>query len=372
LLISAALIVRGLQAAQKVRPGFSPENRVALGFDLPLQGYDEARGRGFYDQVLQRAAALPQVESVAVTDNLPLGLNYSSTTVYAEGTEFTSVSNLPMAVPISVGPGYFDTMGIPLRGRDFRMDENKVENRVAVVNETFARRFFPGQDPIGKRFNYGGPDKPFWEIIGVVPDGKYTSLGEDPKAAVYQPFFRSFEGGATVIAKVRGDARAGLNALKGVVQQLDPALPIYSQKTLTEHMGTSLFPARMAAIALGSFGVLALVLAAVGIYGVMSHVVAGRTREIGLRMALGAQLSDVQKLIVRQGMWLAAIGSLIGLALALTGARLLKSFLYGVSATDPITFTFIAFLLLTIAFLACWIPARRASRVSPMIALRAE
>ena len=372
LLISAALIVRGLQAAQKVRPGFTPENRVALSFDLPLQGYDEARGRGFYDQVLQRAAALPQIESVAVTDNLPLGLNYNSATIYVEGAEFTSMSNLPLGIPISVGPGYFETMGIPLRGRDFRMDENKVENRVAVVNETFARRFFPGQDPIGKRFNYGGPDKPFWEIVGVVPDGKYTSLGEDPKAAVYQPFFRDYEGGATVIAKVRGDARAGLNALKQVVQQLDPALPIYSQKTLTEHMGTSLFPARMAAIALGSFGVLALVLAAVGIYGVMSHVVAGRTREIGLRMALGAQLSDVQMLIVRQGMWLAAIGSLIGLALALTGARLLKSFLYGVSATDPITFTGIGLLLLTIALLACWIPARRASRVSPMIALRAE
>ena len=156
------------------------------------------------------------------------------------------------------------------------------------------------------------------------------------------------------------------------MQQLDPQLPIFSPKTLTEHMGLSLFPARVAAIALGSFGVLALILAAVGIYGVMSHVVAGRTREIGLRMALGAQFSDVQKLIVRQGMWLAAIGSIIGLAVALGGARLLKSFLYGVSATDPITFTFIAFLLLAIAFLACWIPARRASRVDPMIALRAE
>ena len=163
-----------------------------------------------------------------------------------------------------------------------------------------------------------------------------------------------------------------LNALRTAVQQLDPQLAIFSPKTLTEHMSLSLFPARVAAIALGSFGVLALILAAVGIYGVMSHVVAGRTREIGLRMALGAQLSEVQKLIVRQGMWLAVIGSIIGLAVALGGARLLKTFLYGVSATDPITFTFIAFLLLAIAFLACWIPARRASRVDPMIALRAE
>jgi predicted permease len=372
LLISAALIVRGLQAAQKVRPGFNPENRVALSFDLPMQGYDEARGRAFYDQVLQRVRVLPQVESVTLTDNLPLGLNYNSTSVYVEGTEFTSASNLPLAVPISVAPGYFDTMGIPLRGRDFRMDEKKVENRVAIVNETFARRFYAGQDPIGKRFNFRGPENPWWEIIGVVPDGKYTSLGEDPKPALYQPFFRDYEGGVTVIARVRGDAHAALKALKTAVQELDATLPIYSEKTLTEHMGTSLFPARMAAIALGSFGVLALVLAAVGIYGVMSHVVAGRTREIGLRMALGAQFSDVQKLIVSQGMWLAAIGSLIGLALALTGARLLKSFLYGVSATDPITFTGIAVMLLTIALLACWIPARRASRVDPMIALRAE
>ncbi len=372
LLISAGLIVRGLQAAQKVRPGFSPENRVALSFDLPLQGYDEARGRAFYKQVLERAAALPQIASVAVTDNLPLGLNYNSATVYAEGAEFTSESNLPLAIPISVGPGYFETMGIPLRGRDFRMDENKIENRVAVVNETFARRFYPGRDAIGKRFNFGGPGKPWWEIVGVVPDGKYTSLGEDPKPALYRPFFRDYQGGATIVARVRGDAHSGLNSLKAVVQQLDPALPIYNTKTLTEHMGVSLFPARMAAIALGSFGVLALVLAAVGIYGVMSHVVAGRTREIGLRMALGAQLSDVQKLIVRQGMWLAAIGSLIGLAVAFGGARLLKGFLYGVSASDPITFTFIALTLLTIAFLACWIPARRASRVDPMIALRAE
>jgi predicted permease len=372
LLISAALIVRGLQAAQKVRPGFNPENRVALAFDLPLQGYDEGRGRAFYNQVLQRAAALPQVESVTFVDNLPLGLNYNSATVYVEGAEFTSVSNLPQAVPFSAAPGYFETMGIPLRGRDFRMDENKLENRVAVVNETFARRFYGGQDPIGKRFNFRGPESPFWEIIGVVPDGKYTSLGEDPKPAVYQPFFRGYEGGATLVARVRGDAHAALKALKAAVQELDPTLPIYSQKTLTQHMGTSLFPARMAAIVLGSFGLLALVLAAVGIYGVMSHVVAGRTREIGLRMALGAQLSDVQKLIVRQGMWLAAIGSLIGLALALGGAQLLKSFLYGVSATDPITFTGIGLTLLTIAFLACWIPARRASRVDPMIALRAE
>jgi predicted permease len=322
--------------------------------------------------VLERARSLPQIENAAMTDNLPLGLNYNSSRVYIEGTEFTSLSNLPGVVPYGASPGYFDVMGIPLRGRDFRPDEDKRESRVAVVNETFARRFYPGQDAIGKRFNFSGPNDPLWEIIGVVPDGKYNSLGEDPKPVVYRPLFRSYGGYVTLVARTRGDAQSALNGLRNVVQQLDPALPVFSPKTLTQHMGTSLFPARMAAIALGSFGVLALVLAAVGIYGVMSHVVAGRTREIGLRMALGAQLSDVRSLIVRQGMWLAAIGALIGLALALGGAQLLKSFLYGVSATDPITFAAIAVMLLTIAFLACWIPARRASRVDPMIALRAE
>jgi len=263
-------------------------------------------------------------------------------------------------------------MGIPLRGRDFRDDENKKESRVAIVNETFAKKFFNGQDPIGRRFNWHGPKDPFFEVVGVVPDGKYNSLGEDPKPAVYTPLYQDYSGTVTLVARTRGDPRQVLAALRAEVQKLDPSISLYATKTLKEHMGTSLFPARMAAIALGSFGVLALILAAVGIYGVMSHVVAGRTREIGLRMALGAQLSDVQKLILKQGMFLAAIGSVCGLVIALGGARMMKSLLYGVSTSDPITFTCVALLLFGIAFLACWIPARRASRVEPMIALRAE
>ncbi len=372
LLISAGLIVRSLQAAQKMRPGFNPENAVAISFDVSLQGYNEQRGRAFQRQVLERAQSLPQVESAALTDYLPLGLNYNSSTIYVEGTQFTGPSNLPIAVPIDSGPGYFDVMGIPLRGRDFRDDENKKESRFAIVNETFVKRLLNGQDPIGRRFNWHGPTDPFFEIVGVVPDGKYNSLGEDPKPAVYTPLYRDYSGQVTLVARTHSDPRQVLSALRGEVQKLDPSVSVYAAKTLKEHLGTSLFPARMAAIALGSFGVLALILAAVGIYGVMSHVVAGRTREIGLRMALGAQLSDVQKLILKQGMFLAAIGSAFGLVIALGGARMMKSLLYGVSTSDPITFTGVALLLVGIAFLACWIPARRASRVEPMIALRAE
>src|SRR3954466_11410959 len=320
LLISAGLIVRSLQAAQKMRPGFNPENAVAISFDVSLQGYDEERGRAFQKQVLERAHALPQIENAALTDYLPLGLNYNDSTIYIEGTEFKGSSNLPIAIPIESSPGYFDVMGIPLRGRDFRDDENKKESRVAIVNETFAKKFFNGQDPIGRRFNWHGPTDPFFEIVGVVPDGKYNSLGEDPKPAVYTPLYRDYSGTVTLVARTHGDPRQVLSALRGEVQKLDPSISVYAAKTLKEHMGTSLFPARMAAIALGSFGVLALILAAVGIYGVMSHVVAGRTREIGLRMALGAQLSDVQKLILKQGMLLAAIGSSGGLLIAFGGA----------------------------------------------------
>jgi putative ABC transport system permease protein len=355
-----------------MRPGFNPENAVAISFDVSLQGYNEQRGRAFQKQVLERAQALAQIGNATLTDYLPLGLNYNDSTIYIEGTAFKGASSLPIAIPIESSPGYFDVMGIPLRGRDFREDENKKESRVAIVNETFAKKFFNGQVPIGRRFNWHGPKDPFFEIVGVVPDGKYNSLGEDPKPAVYTPLYQDYSGAVTLVARTHGDPQQVLSALRAEVQKLDPSISVYAAKTLKEHMGTSLFPARMAALALGSFGVLALILAAVGIYGVMSHVVAGRTREIGLRMALGAQLSDVQQLILKQGMFLAAIGSVCGLVIALGGARMMKSLLYGVSTSDPITFTCVALLLFGIAFLACWIPARRASRVEPMIALRAE
>jgi macrolide transport system ATP-binding/permease protein len=372
LLISAGLIVRSLQAAQRMRPGFNPENAVALSFDVGLQGYDEAKGRAFQKQVLERVRALPGIESAALTDNIPLSLNYNNTTIYLEGQPAASSSDLPLAIPASVSPDYFRTMGIALRGRDFTEQEEKIENRVAIVNETFARKFFPGQEAIGKRFNFAGPDKPFWEIIGVCGDGKYNTLGEGQKLALFRPQLRDYNTTVSLVARTRGDTGTALAAMQREMRSLDPTLPLYGVKTLKEHMKIPLFPAKMAAGALGSFGVLALLLAAVGIYGVMSYVVAGRRREIGLRMALGARTGNVQRLILRQGMTLAIIGSAIGLAIALVATRLLKSLLYGVDAMDLTTFAGVTLLLALVALLACWIPAVRASRVDPMVALRAE
>ena len=371
LLVSSGLIVRSLQAAQRMRPGFNPQNAVAISFDLGLQGYDEARGRAFHQRALERVRALPGVRSVAFIDVLPLSLDYSSTSVYIEGQPATNRSNLRSAIPYSVSPKYFETMGIPLRGRDFLPTENKKDSRFAIVNETFARRFFPGKDAIDKRYNSTGPKDPFWQIVGVVPDGKYNTLGEEPKAVMFRPQ-RYFDSNSVLVARTEGDPHTVLAAIRRELQQLDPTLPLYDAKTLTEHMNIPLFPAKIAAGALGSFGVLALVLAAVGIYGVMSYMVAGRTREIGLRMALGAQSRSVGWLILRQGMMLASIGSAIGLVLAFGGTRLLQSILYGVSAVDPLTFVTVAFLLAAVALLACWLPAYRAARVDPMVALRSE
>ena len=372
LLVCAGLIVRSLQAAQKMRPGFDTQAAIAISFDVGLQGYEEAKGRAFHHQILERVRAVPGVRAAALTSNLPLALNYNSSSVYLEGQPAVGSGRLPTCIPMSVSPGFFETMGIALRGRDFAESEDKLEARVAVVNETFAKKFFPGIDPIGKRFNFSGPKDPLWQIIGVCSDGKYNTLAETPQPAVFRPQFRDYDTVVTLVARTKGDPRSVIAALHKEFQEMDPTLPLYDIKTLTEHMKIPLFPARMAANVLGSFGVLALVLAAIGIYGVMSYVVAGRTREIGLRMALGAQLRHVRQLILGQGMILASIGLAVGLAIVFILARFLTSMLYGVSPTDPITFIAITFLLAAVALVACYIPARRAARVDPMVALREE
>ena len=372
LLVCAGLVVRSLQVAQKTRPGFTPENAVTLSFDLGLQGYTEEKGRAFERDILRRAEVLPGIRSVALVGTVPLSLDYSFTTIYVEGQAATATSDLPVAVPNEISPNYFRTMEIPLRGRDFTDRDDKDESRVAIVNETFARRLFPGRDAIGGRFNFNGPDKPFWEIVGVAADGKYNSLGEAAQPAVYQPMFRDYHTSPALVARTTGDPKAAIAALRGELQTLDSTLPTYNARTLTDQLDVPLFPYRMAAVVLGSFGVLAVMLAAIGIYGVMSYVVAGRTREVGVRVALGAARADVLWLIMKQGMSLAVIGLAGGLLVGLVAARLIVKLLFGVNPTDPITFVGVTVLLGLVAGLACYIPARRATKVDPLVALRYE
>jgi predicted permease len=277
----------------------------------------------------------------------------------------------------SVALNYFSTMGIPLiAGRDFTEQDKKDAPPVAIINETFARRFWPGQDAVGKRLSTGGSEGPLIEVIGVAKDGKYFSLSEEPRAFVYRPLLQNYVGDAsndgTLIVRTAAGASAIIGAVRREVQQLDARLPVFDVKTLTEHMRLSLFPLRVGAASVGSFGLLALTLAAIGIYGVMAYAVSLRTREIGIRIALGARAGDVLKMIMQQGMGLAAIGLAIGFAAALALTRLMSSVLYGVSATDALTFVVVSLLLTMAVLAACYLPARRATKVDPMVALRHE
>jgi putative ABC transport system permease protein len=277
-----------------------------------------------------------------------------------------------------VGPGYFETMRIPIfRGRSFTGQDRQGAPGVVIVNEAFAQRYWSGQDPIGKRLSLGWAQEggqPIYplEVIGVAKDGKYVTLGEDPRPFVYYPHRQNYEAAMTVLVRTTGDPKTLVEAVRNEVRALDPHLPTFDVKTLTEHMGITLLPVRLAATLLGIFGFLALLLAAVGIYGVVSYSVSQRTHEIGIRMALGARAWDVLRLVIAQGLSLTLIGVAIGLAAAFGATRFLTFLLYGISPTDPLTFVGLSALLAAVALLACYIPARRAMKVDPMVALRYE
>jgi predicted permease len=372
LLICGGLMLRALQRAQTVKLGFDPQNAIEVSFDLRLQGYSEGGGREFQKRLLERVRALPGVREAGIADLVPVDLHFGRSPVFIEGQAPKRITTAPRAMTNRVSPGYLGAMSTRLtRGRDFVEQDNENATRVAIINETFARRFWPGEDPIGKRFSVGGSDAPKLQVIGVTEDGKYAGLNETPMPFVYRPLWQSYTGTTNLIVRSETESQRLIATVRGELRQLDPNLPV-SSKTMIEHMSLPLLPTRVAASALGSFGLLALALAGIGLYGVMSYSVTNRTREIGVRMALGARRRDVLNLIVSQGMKLTLIGVAIGLAASLALTRLMKSVLLGVSATDPLTFVVIALLLTGVALLACYVPARRAMRVDPMIALRRE
>jgi predicted permease len=378
LLICAGLFLRSLRNASSIDPGFDADNLLALSMDLQLQGYDETKGRNFTDQLLDRVRSLPGVVSASLTDELPLGLyGGARRSMTIEG--YTAQPGESSEINSSfVSPGYFETLRIPLlQGRTFQNQDNANAPGVALINEAFARRYWPGQQPLGKRIQMGAVrsgvnDAPYITVVGVVKDGKYATLGEEATPFIYLNLAQSYGPSPTLIARTRGNPLDSLPAVRGEAAALDKNLPLYDVKTMRQHLGLALAPARLAGSVLGVFGLVALTLAAAGIYGVMAYSVAQRTREIGIRMALGANARDVLRLVARQGMTLVLIGMAIGLTAALAMTQLLKSLLFGVSATDPLTFGAIALLLAAVALLACWIPARRATKVDPMVALRTE
>jgi predicted permease len=373
LLIGGGLMLRSLQKAQTVDLGFDPQNAIELSFDLRLQGYDDAQGREFQKRLLERVRALPGVQEAGTANLVPVDLHFGRVPVFIEGQLPERGANAPRAMSNRVSPGYFKAMSTRLlQGRDFTEMDNEAATRVVIVNETFARQFWQGENPIGKRFSIENPEAPKLQIIGVAQDGKYAGLNEEAKPFIYRPVWQSYSGSTSLIVRGETEPQRLIAAVRGQLQQLDANLPISSAKTLVERLALPLLPARLAAVALGSFGLLALALAAIGIYGVMSYAVTRRTREIGIRMALGAQRGDVLKLVMRQGTRWTLIGITLGLLASLALTRLMKNLLFGVSATDPLTFIFISVLLAGVTLLACYVPARRATKVDPMVALRYE
>ena len=374
LLIASSLCLRSLFNAQNVKLGFKIENRVTTEVNLKDYGYSAEQMKQFNDAFLERVAALPAIESVAIADYLPLDTRYLGITYNVEGREPPPQQEGHNLQTFDVGAGYFATMGtVLLRGREFASSDREGAALVAIINQTVADQFWPDQDPVGHRLFEGKPGEgDSYEIIGVVETGKYRTLGENHSPVVFRSRFQHPRSRSTFVAHVRGDPQAALGAIREVTRSLDPRLSLARLETLDRHLALALFPARTTGLLFSVLGAVALLLAVSGLFGVIAYSVSQRTREIGIRMALGAHRGKVVRMVLRQGMTLAGAGTLLGLAAALAATRLLRSLLLGVSPIDPVTFTLVPLLLLVVALLACLFPARRAAQTDPMEALRCE
>jgi predicted permease len=369
-LVGAGLFVRSLANAQRIDPGFRTSGIAVMSFNLESQGYDEPRGRAFDRQVIERVGGLPGVRHASLATVLPLGGGGLARTVFLDGQDTSNNRNGVLVLTSAVTPGYFQTLGVPLRrGRDVAGTDLAGAPRVAVVTEAMVKRFWPNRDPIGQRFRFFGQHDPL-EVVGVVADSKFGSLGEEPRPCAYLPLSQNYAGQVSLIAWTSGDADAALGSIRSTVQALDPNLPLTNVTTMAQVLDQSLWVPRMGAMLLGAFGLLALLLAALGLYGLMAYVVMQRTQEIGVRMALGASAANVRRLVVRQGLVLALTGIVIGALAGFGLARAASGLLYNVSALDVPTFTIIPVLLILVALVAAFLPARRATRIDPLEALR--
>jgi predicted permease len=370
-LIAAGLFLRSLRDAEGIDTGFETRGVLVLNFNLGREGYTPERGQVFYQQVVERAGGLPGVRRAAIAQNPPLagGLLRS---VLPEGTDTTTRDRILVQVN-SVSAGYLETLDIPLvLGRDFTDADATGAPLVVVVNETMAERFWPGQDPVGKRFKFFG-DEAFTTVVGVARNAKYNGVAEDPIPFIYQPLRQNYTPQGSLHVRSAADAASLAAAVRREIQQIDPTLSVFNIRTLEEQVSQSLAPLRINVIVLSAFGGLALLLAAIGLYGVASYSVAQRTREIGVRMALGARPFSVLTLVLGHGLLLVGLGVMAGLALALTlSAAVPQDLLPNVSVRDPWAFGGTSAVLAAVAVVASFIPARRATRIDPLVALRSE
>ena len=372
LLVAAGLLTRSILEARRVDVGFHPSGVAALGVELGLIGYDEARSKQLYDRAVERIAALPGVQSVGRGLRQPLAINYSRNSIFFPDRMKPGDDPISVAAT-SVDGKYFSTLGIPLlRGRNFTPADVPTAPRTAIVTEAFARTYWPGDDAIGKRFRTRNAEGTEYQIVGVVGDYKVESIGEKPTPYIHYSMHERPFTGEVLMARSSGDATALLTAMRREVLALEPQAVIIEGQTMNAQVEATLTPARLAAQTATVVGIVATVLAAIGLYGVIAYAVARRTREIGIRMALGAAPGGVIGLVMRQGLTVAIAGLAMGVLLAWFAARAIASGLYGVSALDPVAWAGAITLSLASATAANFIPARRASKVDPSIALRTE
>jgi predicted permease len=380
LLISAGLFIRTLRNLHSVETGFDPANVVLFRVDPRLSGYKGEQIAGLYERMTERIGAVAGVRAVTFSRHALLAGSWADSILTILGrAENPGEDN--GAHRLMVGPNFFETMGIALlRGRSLTGHENASSGRVAVINEALAQRFFPGEDPVSKRFIFGrlldpkatpDPNRVI-EVVGVVRDVKYRSLRQPVPPTVYEPALQSGIGQMAFEVRTEGDPGPVIPGIRAAVREVDSNLPLFEFTTQTDLAEESLARERLFARLTSAFGLMAAVLASIGLYGVMAYSVARRTQEIGVRLALGAQPGNILGMVMSEAVLLAGVGVLIGLGAALTTTRLVASILYGLSANDPVTIACATLLMITVSALAGWLPARRATRVNPIEALRYE
>jgi predicted permease len=372
LLIAAGLFLRSLQKAYAVDPGFDAENVLVMKIGLSDQGFSEAQGKALYRQLTERVASMAGVQSASLASSAPFGEDITQTSAVIQGKPAPGEFGSPIYYNV-VTPGYFSTMGVALvRGRDFTDRDTETAPPAVIINQSAARMFWPGEDPIGKRMRLGNSaERPYLDIIAIARDGKYLNLYEKPLPYAYVSLFQRYEGEMTLhVRSAKPEAMAP--AIRDEIQALGSRAVLLDAGMLRDHINASLFAQRRAGSVTAVFGSLALLLAGVGLYGVIAYSVSRRTREIGIRTALGAKQGDLLKMVIREGMVLAGVGIGIGLGAAFALTRLIATFLPGVGVTDPVTFGGVSVLVMLVALAASYVPARRAASVDPMVALRHE
>ncbi|HYL11275.1 MAG TPA: ABC transporter permease [Candidatus Acidoferrales bacterium] len=370
-LVGAGLFLRSMQNAQKINPGFETKKLFQFFFDLGALRYDTAHGQQFIRDAVERARVVPGVVDAAVSSGGLFGGGIAGTT-FREGEQTNPNDRGTLIIFNNVTPGYYNTMRIPLlRGREFTEFDREGSTKVAIINEVMAKVMWAGQEALGKRFYTFGDAQPF-EVVGVAGNTTVLQVNQDPQPIAYFPLRQQFSAVGALVVRTSGNPEALLGTVRSQVQQLDRNLAFTNGNTVGQFLNQGLWAARMGAALLGIFGFLALALASVGIYGVMAYSVSQRTNEIGIRMALGARPAQVLRLVLAQGMQLALMGAAAGVLVALLLGRYVSGLLFGVSGKDPLTIGGVALLLSAVAALACYIPARRATRVDPIVALRYE